>query len=92
MSPVEEFPNHEYTLNQKWAMRKMVQSHDSDKNLAYVHGFNSGIELLCDRAELSHPAIAEHVRELARGMADENKEALRSMMSEPKDISVKPAF
>jgi len=70
----------------------MVQSHDSDKKLAYIHGFVSGIELLCARADCSNPAIAEGIRELAHGMADENREALRSMLSKRKEIVAGLAF
>ena len=81
MVHVEDVLNHEYIVNQKWAVRKMAQSHGSDKSLAYIHGFNSGVELLCAKAEFSNPAIAEGVRELASGMTDENTEALRSLMN-----------
>lgn len=61
----EELLKFEYLLNQKWAVTRMVQSYDSDDKMAYIHGFDAGIDLLCSKAKLSNPAIAESVRELA---------------------------
>ena len=92
MLPVEELSSRQYILNQQWAVRKMVQSHGSDKNLAYIHGFEAGIELLCDRVALSNSGIAEILRALARGMANENTEALRSVMSQQREIIFGVAF
>jgi hypothetical protein len=69
----------EYLLNQKWAVTRMIQSYESDEKLAYIHGFDAGIDLLCAKAKLSNPAIAENVKELAGKMAEETAETLRSI-------------
>lgn len=75
----EDLVKFEYLLNQKWAVTRMIQSYESDEKLAYIHGFDAGIDLLCVKAKLSNPAIAENVRELAGKMAEETAETLRSM-------------
>ena len=75
----EDLLMHEYKLNQKWAVTRMIQSYESDEELAYIHGFDAGIDLLCAKAKLSNPAIAECVRELAGKMAEETAETLRSL-------------
>jgi hypothetical protein len=92
MFNTEDSLKREYALNQKWAVMRMIQSHDSDKNLAYIHGFDAGIDLLCAKAEFSNPAIAEGVRELARGMAEETAKTLRSLIGEKKEIIVRLAL
>ena len=74
----------EYLLNQKWAVTRMIQSYESDEKLAYIHGFDAGIDLLCAKARLSHPAIAENVRELAGKMAEETAATLRSLTQKKK--------
>jgi hypothetical protein len=78
---------HEYKLNLEWAVTRMIQSYDSDAKLAYVNGYNAGIELLCAKAELSNPSIAEAVRELARKMAEETAETLRSQIHKKRMIT-----
>jgi hypothetical protein len=83
---------HEYALNQRWAVTRMIQSYESDEKLAYIHGFDAGIDLLCAKAEFSNPAIAEGVRELARGMAEETAKTLRSLIGEKKEIIVRLAL
>lgn len=70
---------YEYLLNHRWAVTRMVQSYDSDEKLAYIHGFDAGMELLCAKARLSKPEIAETVKELAGKIAEETAEALRSL-------------
>jgi hypothetical protein len=77
----------EYLLNQKWAVTRMIQSYESDEKLAYIHGFDAGIDLLCAKARLSHPAIAENVRELAGKMAEETAATLRSLTGKKKLIT-----
>ena len=88
----EDSLKHEYALNQKWAVLRMIQSCDSDRNLAYIHGFDAGIDLLCAKAEFANPAIAECVRELARGMAEETAKTLRSLIGEKKEIILSVAL
>jgi hypothetical protein len=75
----EELLKCEYVLNHKWAVTRMVQSYESDEKLAYIHGFDAGIDLLCLKAKLSHPAVAESIRELAGKMAEEIAQTLRSL-------------
>ena len=70
----------EYVLNQKWAVTRMIESYESDEKLAYIHGFDAGIDMLCAKAKLSNPAIAENLRELASKMAEETAETLRSLL------------
>jgi hypothetical protein len=70
---------YEYLLNHKWAVTRMIHSYDSDNKLAYIHGFDAGMELLCAKARLSNPEIAESVKELAGKIAEETAEALRSL-------------
>jgi hypothetical protein len=88
----EELLKFEYLLNQKWAVTRMVQSYESDEKLAYIHGFDAGIDLLCEKAKLSHPAIAENVRELAGKMAEETAETLRSLINKKKPITAETAL
>lgn len=78
----EDFLSHEYTLNHRWAVTKMIQSYESDPRLAYIHGFDAGIGLLCAKAMLSNPAIAEVIKELADRMSEETAKTLRSMLGE----------
>jgi hypothetical protein len=82
----------EYLLNQKWAVTRMIQSYESDEKLAYIHGFDAGIDLLCAKAKLSNPAMAENVRELARKMAEETAETLRSLLNEKERIAARTAL
>jgi len=77
----------EYLLNQKWAVTRMIQSYESDEKLAYLHDFDAGIDLLCAKAKLSHPAIAENVKELAGKMAKETAATLRSLTEKKKLIT-----
>ena len=87
MSEPENVLKHEYTLSQNWAVMKMIQSYELDPRLAYIHGFDAGIDLLCAKARLSNPTIAEGIRNLADKMAEETAEALRLMLGE-KDAAV----
>jgi hypothetical protein len=82
----------EYLLNQKWAVTRMIQSYESDEKLAYIHGFDAGIDLLCAKAKLSNPAMAENVRELARKMAEETAETPRSLLNEKERIAARTAL
>jgi hypothetical protein len=82
----EDLLKFEYPLNQKWAVTRMVQSYETDEKLAYIHGFDAGIDFLCAKAKLSNPALAETVRELAGKMAEETAETLRSMKDKRKLI------
>jgi hypothetical protein len=88
----EDSLKYEYLLNHKWAVTRMVQSYDSDKKLAYIHGFDAGMELLCAKARLSHPEIAESVKELAGKIAEETAETLRSLTSKKKVLASKIAL
>lgn len=81
-----------YTLNQKWAVTKMIQSYESDEKLAYIHGFDAGIDLLCARAAWSDPAIAESVRELANELTEETARTLRSLRGDKREIIVGLTF
>jgi hypothetical protein len=82
----------EYLLNQKWALTRMIQSYESDEKLAYIDGFDAGIDLLCAKARLSHPAIAENVRELAGKMAEETAATLRVLTGQKKLITGRTEF
>jgi len=62
---------HDYELNHKWTITRIIQSYESDTKLAYIHGFDAGIHLLCEKAKLSSPAIADDVRKLANEMFEE---------------------
>lgn len=88
MCTTEEF---EYMLNQGWAVRKMIQSYESDPRLAYIHGFDAGIDLLCAKVKLSNPAAAEVVRELANKMAEETAKTLRSKLGEKEAVVISVA-
>ena len=57
------------------------------EKLAYIHGFDAGVDLLCAKARLSNPAIAENVRELAGKMAEETAETLRAMKDKKRLIN-----
>lgn len=92
MSRSEDFLKHDYALNQGWAVKKMIQSYESDPKLAYIHGFDAGIDLLCAKAKLSNPAIAEGIRELADKMAEETAKTLRSMLGEEKAAVISLTF
>lgn len=76
----EDLLKYEYLLNQRWAVAKMMQSYESDQRLAYIHGFDAAIDLLCAKAKLSNPALAEGIVELAAKMAEETATTLRSML------------
>jgi len=89
MSRTEDF---EYMLNQGWAVKKMIQSYESDPKLAYIHGFDAGIDLLCAKAKISNPAIAAGIRELADKMAEETAKTLRSMLGEEKAAVISLTF
>ena len=82
----------EYLLNQKWAVTRMIQSYESDEKLAYIHGFDAGIDLLCAKARLSHPAIAENVKELPGKLAEETAATLRSLTEQKKLITGRTDF
>jgi hypothetical protein len=82
----------EYLLNHKWAVTRMIQSYDSDKKLAYIHGFDAGMELLCAKARLSNPEIAESVKGLAGKIAEETAETLRSLTGKKKLLAAKIAL
>jgi len=86
MSTPKDLLKHEYMLNQKWAVTRMIQSYNSDDKLAYIHGFDAGIDLLCAKAKVSDPAIAQAIRRLADKMAEETAETLRSSMHENKHV------
>jgi hypothetical protein len=88
----EDSLRHDYLLNHKWAVTRMAQSYDSDKKLAYIHGFDAGMELLCAKARLSHPEIAESVKELAGKIAEETAETLRSLAEKKKVLTSKIAL
>jgi hypothetical protein len=88
----EDLLKYEYLLNQKWAVTRMIQSYESDEKLAYIHGFDAGIDLLCAKAKLSHPAIAENVKELAGKMAEETAATLRSLTQKKKLITSRTEF
>ena len=85
----EDSLRYEYSLNHKWAVTRMVQSYDSDEKLAYIHGFDAGMELLCSKARLSKPDIAESVKELACKIAEETAETLRSLTDNKKVLAAK---
>jgi len=78
----------EYALNQSWTVMKMIQSYESDQRLAYIHGYEAGIDLLCAKAKLANPAIADAIRELADKMAKETEETLRSMVSNKRTVVI----
>jgi hypothetical protein len=88
----EDSLRYEYLLNHKWAVTRMIQSYDSDKKLAYIHGFDAGMELLCAKARLSNPEIAESVKELAGKITEETAEALRSLTDKNKVFAAKAAL
>jgi hypothetical protein len=56
--------------------------------LAYIHGFDAGIDLLCAKAKLTNPAICEDIRELANKMAEETAETMRSMLGQNKAVVI----
>ena len=82
----EDLLEYEYMLNQRWAVEKMMQSYESDRQLAYIHGFDAGIELLCAKAKLSNPALAKGIVELAAKMAEETAMTLRSMLGKKEQL------
>lgn len=86
MFSTEDSLKHEYMLNQRWAVTKMIQSYGSDPKLAYIHGFDAAIALLCAKAKLSNPAIREGIEELAAKMAEETANTLRSMLDEKERV------
>jgi hypothetical protein len=88
----EDSLKREYMLNQKWAVTRMIQSNDSDEKLAYIHGFDAGIDLLCAKAGLSDPSLAQGIRQLADKMAEETAEALRSLMHENSYVIIAQTF
>jgi hypothetical protein len=88
----EDSLRYEYLLNHKWAVTRMIQSYDSDEKLAYIHGFDAGMELLCAKARLSNPEIAESVKELAGKIAEETAEALRSLTAKKEVLAAKAAL
>jgi hypothetical protein len=88
----EDSLRYEYLLNHKWAVTRMVQSYDSDEKLAYIHGFDAGMDLLCAKARLSKPEIAESVKELAGKIAEETAETLRSLTAKKKVLAAKIAL
>jgi hypothetical protein len=88
----EDSLRYEYLLNHKWAVTRMLQSYDSDKKLAYIHGFDAGMELLCAKARLSNPEIAESVKDLAGKIAEETAETVRSLTDKNKALATKIAM
>jgi hypothetical protein len=92
MSTPEDPLKHEYMLNQKWAVTRMIQSYNSDDKLAYIHGFDAGIDLLCAKAKVSDPAIAQSIRKLADKMAEETAESLRSSLRDNRCIILAHTF
>ncbi|MGC1483901.1 MAG: hypothetical protein WA789_08915 [Candidatus Acidiferrum sp.] len=92
MVSAENLLKYEYMLNQEWAVRKMIQSYESDSKLAYIHGFDAGIDLLCAKAKLSNPPLAEAVKELAGKLAEETAQTLRSLMDKKSEIILGLAF
>jgi hypothetical protein len=82
----EDLLKTEYMLSQRWAVTKMMQSYESDRRLAYVHGFDAGIDLLCAKAKLSDPFLAEGIVELAAKMAEETAMTLRSMLGKKEPL------
>ena len=80
MFNTEDSLNHEFMLNQRWAVREMIQCYESDSPLDYIHGCDAGIDFLCARAGLSNPAMAKGIEDLAAKMAEEIAKALRSML------------
>jgi len=83
---------HEYASSQNWTVLKMIRSYESDRNLAYIHGFDAGIALLCAKAKSSNPAMAAGIRELANKMAEETAETLRSMLGEKSAVVISLAL
>jgi hypothetical protein len=79
-------------LNQKWAVTRMIQSYNSDDKLAYIHGFDAGIDLLCAKAKVCDPAIAQSIRKLADKMAEETAESLRSSLRDNRCIILAQTF
>jgi hypothetical protein len=73
---------HEYMLNLRWTVTKMIQSYESDPQLAYIHGFDAAIALLGAKAKLSNPEISQGMKELADKMAEETAYTLRSMQEQ----------
>lgn len=82
---------HEYASSQTWTVMKMIRSYESDQSLAYIHGFDAGIDLLCAKAKSSNPAMADDIRELANKMAEETAERLRLILGK-KSITVISLF
>jgi hypothetical protein len=70
----------------------MIQSYNSDDKLAYIHGFDAGIDLLCAKAKVSDPAIAQSVRQLADKMAEETAASLRSSLRDNRCIILAQTF
>jgi hypothetical protein len=87
----EDLLRYEYLLNHRWAVTRMIQSYDSDAKLAYIHGFDAGMELLCEKVRLSNPGIAESVKELAGKIAEETAETLRLLTEKKKVLAAKIA-
>jgi len=69
----------------------MVRSYDSGEKLGYIHGFDAGMDLLCTKARLSKPEIAQSVKELACKIVEETAETLRSLTDKEKIISSRVA-
>jgi len=88
----EDSLRYEYLLNHKWAVTRMVQSYDSDEKLAYIHGFDAGMHLLCAKVRLSKPEIAQSVMDLAGKIAEETAETLRSLTDKKKGLAAKIAM
>jgi hypothetical protein len=81
----------EYLSNHKWAVTRMIYSYDSEEELGYIHGFDAGMDLLCTKARLSKPEIAQSVKELACKIVEETAETLGSLTGKEKMISSKAA-
>jgi hypothetical protein len=80
---------HDYALNHKWTITRIIQSYESDEKLAYIHGFDAGIGLLCEKAKLSSPAIAEDVRKLANEMFEEAARTLRELRRDKEEVTIR---
>jgi len=80
---------HDYDLNHKWTVTRIVQSYEADEKLAYIHGFDAGIHLLCEKAKLSNPAIAEDVRKLANEVLEEAAKTLRALKRDKEEVIIR---
>lgn len=80
---------HDYELNHTWTITRIIQSYESDEKLAYIHGFDAGIHLLCEKAKLSSPALAEDVRKLANEIFEEAARTLRALRTDNDEVNIR---